>query len=256
MRRTTGDRQLRPGDPLHSFDDPDRHAFVLEDRPLLDVQLDVGVRRRRRGARERTGVADADELVAEAGAVVGRRDIERLLEGHAPDVDEAAEHVRGETGALLVGEEGDADRPASRDAERLQRLDDFEPGEHTEVAVEPAARGDCVDVRSGHHRRRAGIGAGASADDVADGVDGDGEAEIAHPAGDEVAALAIGLGEGKSGTAELAARTGDRADLAEGDDAAPQPFAVDADVGPGHVARRGGVGSLVHQRQVWPPTYT
>ena len=94
--RAPGDRQLRPGDALHALDDTDRHALVLEDRSLLDVQLDVGVRRRRRWARQRPGVADADQLVAEPGTVVGRRDVERLLERHAADVDEAAEHVGGE----------------------------------------------------------------------------------------------------------------------------------------------------------------
>ena len=49
MSRTSGDRQLGPGDALHAFDDSDRHPLVLEDRSLLDVQLDVGVWRRRRG---------------------------------------------------------------------------------------------------------------------------------------------------------------------------------------------------------------
>ena len=45
-------------------------ALVLEDRSLLDVQLDEGVRGRGRRARQRPGVADASELVAEPGAVV------------------------------------------------------------------------------------------------------------------------------------------------------------------------------------------
>ena len=71
------------------------------------------------------------------------------------------------------------------------------------------------------------------------------EAEVAHPTGHEVAALAVGVGEGQAGTAELAVRAGDRADLAEGDDAAPQPLAVDAYVLP-----------VIHRRQVWRPTYT
>ena len=47
-----------------------------------------------------------------------------------------------------------------------------------------------VDVRARHHRRRRRVGAGPGGDDVADGVDGDVEPEVAHPADDEVAALA------------------------------------------------------------------
>ena len=58
-----------------------------------------------------------------------------------------------EAGALLVGEEGDGDRVRRGDAVLLERLDDLEPGEHAEVAVEAATGGDGVDVRAAHHRR-------------------------------------------------------------------------------------------------------
>ena len=158
--RAAGDRHLGPRDPLHALDHADRHALVLEDRSLLDVQLDVGVRGRGRRARERPGVADAHELVAEPGAVVGGADVERLLERHAADVHEAAEHVGSEAGALLVGEEGHADRVVGLDAVRLQRLDHLQAGQHAEVAVEAPAGGHGVDVRSGHHRRGVGIAPG------------------------------------------------------------------------------------------------
>ena len=57
------------------------------------------------GTRHRPGVADARQLVAESGAVVDGRDVERLLERHPADVHQAAEHVGREAGAFLVGEE-------------------------------------------------------------------------------------------------------------------------------------------------------
>ena len=66
--RLAGDRQLLPRDALDAGDGADRDALGLEDRALLDVQLDEGVRRRT-GARRRAEVADARQLVAEAGAV-------------------------------------------------------------------------------------------------------------------------------------------------------------------------------------------
>ena len=56
-------------------------------------------------ARQRAQVADALELVAEHGRRRCRRCRSASSSGHAADVDEAAEHVGREAGALLVGEE-------------------------------------------------------------------------------------------------------------------------------------------------------
>ena len=53
---------------------------------------------------------------------------------------------------------------------------------------------------------RAVLEAAPHAHDIADRVDRDGEAEVAHPAGDEVAALPFGLGEGE--TVDPAVRPG------------------------------------------------
>ena len=62
------DRQLLPRDPLDALDHADVDTARLEDRALLDVQLDVGVRG---GPRTWVGprVADALQLVADARAV-------------------------------------------------------------------------------------------------------------------------------------------------------------------------------------------
>jgi hypothetical protein len=96
--------ELGPRDALHTGDRPDDDAFVLQHRALLDVQLEVRVRRGGR-ARRGAGVADARELVAQARSVVGRTNVERVLHRHATDVDQAAEHVGLEACAFLVGEE-------------------------------------------------------------------------------------------------------------------------------------------------------
>ncbi len=192
------------------------------------MQLDIGGRGGGGRARQWSGVPDADQLVAEPGAVVDRRDVERALQRHAADVDEAAEHVRREAGALLVGEEGDGDRQAGLHAVLLEGLDDLEPGQHAQVAVEAAPGGDGVDVRAGHHGCGGGVGALAGGDDVADRVDRDVEPEIPHPADDEVAPVAVGIGEREAGRAVLAVGSLDRPDLAERHDARPQAVTVDA----------------------------
>jgi hypothetical protein len=111
-----------------------------------------------------------------------------------------------------------------------ERLDHLETGEHAEVAVEAAAGGDGVDVRAGEHGREGRIGPRPHADDVADGVDGHGEAEVVHPADDEVAALAVGVGERQAGAAVLAVGPLDGADLPQLDEPRPQPLAVHPEV--------------------------
>ena len=79
---------------------------------------------------------------------------------------------------------------------------------------------------------------GPRGDDVADLVDRHGEAEVAHPADHEVAALAVDVGEREAGAALLAVRTLDGPDLAELLQAGPQPTAVDAQVVRAHLAPR------------------
>src|SRR4029077_20227024 len=64
----TGDRDLRPQESGDAFDRADGTAFVLQDRPLLDVPLQVGVRLGEAGARV-AGVADPPQLVADRCAV-------------------------------------------------------------------------------------------------------------------------------------------------------------------------------------------
>ena len=129
-----------------------------------------------------------------ASAAVDADRGERLPERQRAGEHEAAEHVGLEARALLVGEEGDRQRPPGDDAGLVERLDDLEPGENAERAVVAPAGAHGVDVAA-HHHRRAVLEAAAQADHIADRVDRDREAELAHPADDEVAALAVGVGE-------------------------------------------------------------
>ncbi len=214
------ERELVPRDPLDPGDDADRGALGLEHGTLLDVQLDEGVRRPGR-ARQRADVADAVELVAEHGAVDGHR-VERHLEGQAAGEHEAAQHVGREAGALLVGEEGHGQRMGGLDPRADHGLEHLEAGEHAEVAVVAAAGGHGVDVRAGHDGRLEAI-ARPGAEHVADAVDLDAQAEVAHPRDHEVAAGAVGRGEGEPAHAAAV----DGADLAERGESGQQAGPVD-----------------------------
>ena len=181
-----GDRELGPRDALHAGDRADRHALGFEHRALLDVQLDVRVRRRRR-ARLGPGVTDAHQLVAEHRAV-DRADRERLLERHAAREHEAAEHVGREPAALLVGEERDRERVLELDAGARSTVSiTSSPASTPSVPSKrpPVATVSMwLPVSTGGSERVGRPGA----DDVADLVDVDPQAEIAHPGDDEVAA--------------------------------------------------------------------
>ena len=187
------------------------------------MQLDVRVRHLARAGR-RAEVADAVELVAEAGAVDGDG-VVRLLHAHAVGVDEAAEHVGGEAGALLVREEGDGERAARGDAGSGEALDHREPAEHAEVAVVQASGAHGVDVRAGHHRR-ARLAPGAHADHVADGVDANVEVEVAHPPDHEVAPLPVVIRERQARTPATVEPT----DLAQLVQAGDEPIDIDPEV--------------------------
>ena len=156
------------------------------------MQLDEGMRfqRARLGRAE---IADAAQLVADRNAVLVGGGI-GLVQPETTGIDQAAHHVGLEARALLVGEEGDGDRPARRGLGLVQRAHDFQAGQHAVIAVIAAAGAHGVDVAAGHHRREV-LGAGAHADHVADGIDAHVEARRLHPADDEVAAGLVLVGE-------------------------------------------------------------
>jgi hypothetical protein len=219
-----GQRELPPRDALHPGDHPDDLAAPLENGPLLDVQLDEGVRRHARH-RCSTGPADPLELVAQHGTVDadGRQ---RRLEVEPSGVNEAAEHVGGEAAALLVGEERHRQRPAGGVAGVLERPHHLEPGEDPERAVVAASGPDGVDVAAGHDGRGARVPPGPGGDDVADPVDPHIEAEVAHPAHDQLAAAGVVVGERQPAVAAVAGV----AHRGQGLEVGQQPRTVDRDL--------------------------
>ena len=109
-----------------------------------------------------------------------------------------------------------------------QRLEHLEPGQHAEVAVEAAARADGVDVRAGHHGRQRGIAARAGWRPRCRwrrSATSSPRSRIQRH--DQVAAVAVGVGERQPGAAALAVGSVHGADLAERLDPRHQPVDVD-----------------------------
>jgi hypothetical protein len=221
--RLSVDGDLAPADALHTGHGPDGDTLLLEHGTLLDVQFDERAGRGG-GARGGTRVADAQELVADPRPV-DADGAEHLLDAEPADERERTHHVGGEPGALLVGEERHCERARRCPAALLDGLDDLEAREHAEVAVVLPAGSHGVDVRSGHDRGACpGV---PGADDVADRIHRDVEAQVPHPGDHQVATVAIGVGERKARTTSALGRS----HLGEAHDAVHQPGTVDPQVG-------------------------
>jgi hypothetical protein len=83
-------------------------------------------------------------------------------------------------------------------------------------------------VRANHHRRGCRVAAGACGNDVADGIDRNLHAEIAHPRDHEIATLAIDVSQRQPGTAALTIWPVNGADLTQRFESLPQTLAIDA----------------------------
>src|SRR6516225_11182430 len=127
MRLLPGDGDLVPALALGAGHHADRLARRFEDRPLLDMRLEI--RGDRTSAyRLDTRETDPFELGAEgdAGQVIGARQTLGEIEdaGEHP----GADHRRREARALLVGPGDDLDRRLGLIAEIVQGAHEFEPG--------------------------------------------------------------------------------------------------------------------------------
>ena len=213
------DGHALPRDALQVLDRADRHALAIEHRPLLDMQLEIGVRLEEAG-RVRARVTDAFELGAEHRAV-GPDGRERRLDRKSARMDQRAHHVGRVAHALLVGEGRDRDRPRRRESGTLECLDDVQPGKHAIAAIVDACVDHRIDVRADHHGRSvSGI---PDPEDVADAIDRDLEPGLPHPGDELIAALSVGVRSREPRQPAVAVA----ADLTERTDAAEQARGVD-----------------------------
>ena len=104
-------------------------------------------------------------------------------------------HAGREATAFFIGPDHHFHRAAGLDVVLVEAAQDLKPGHHPEAAIELAAGRLGVDVAAGHHRRRVRVGAGATREDVADGIDTDRAALGLAPLNEEVARLAVQLGQ-------------------------------------------------------------
>ena len=223
---------------MHPSDNAELQARGREHRTLLDVALQVGVRRRETcGLRPDEAVPRQLTLDSDTPAI-----LERIgsLERDATSRDRATEHVDAESHTLFLREEGDLQRPGGRDAELVERAHDLEAAEHTEAAVERARCRHAVDVRADHYRGSSGIGALAACKDVAHTVDAYREPRVAHPRHDQLPTARIVVGERLAIDAcEACALIDVRTDSGELLPRGPEPRPVDLD----HIR------SLSHERR-------
>ncbi|MNI32262.1 hypothetical protein D3C73_861690 [compost metagenome] len=136
------------------------------------------------------GLADAHAL-----AVLLRQ---RMLQGEGPGIHARAHHHRHKARALFIGPHGQFQRRLGLHAMVIQRAQHFQPGQHAVVAVELAARGLSVDVAAGHDGGQVVVAARAAREDIADGVHAHVTAGLLYPAHEQVAPLAIQVGQGQA----------------------------------------------------------
>ena len=216
----TGNRDLRPGEPGDPFDGADNEMFVLEDRPLFDVQFEVRVRREKARACV-AGIADAPQLLADRRTVDAAHSV-GLLECKAADIDQASHRIGWKARSLFIGEGDERQRPPRGLVRAVKRLACLEARQHAVKAVIAAAGPHRVDVRAEHDRRQL-LAAGTRADDVADGIDAHPQADLAHPPHEQIAAGAVFLAEREPAVAAA----GQGADAVECIEPAEQSLEVD-----------------------------
>ena len=192
MRRPARDCDLRPRQPGDALDHADDDAFALQDRPLLDVQFEIRMRREKTGARG-ADIADAPQFLAHRRAVDAANRV-GILERKAADIDQAPHGIGWKARSLLIGEGDKRQRPARGAACVVERLASFEARQHAVETVVAAAGPDGVDVGAEHDGRHV-LAAAAHTDDVADGVDRHREAEVAHPSHEQIAAGPVFVAE-------------------------------------------------------------
>jgi hypothetical protein len=178
-----GERHAQADHAADRLDDAQPRSARAQDRPLLDVELDVG-----------TDLAHAVHLSDARGIESARRHRLRHADAvpvarrerfaHVRPAERAAAEQRGaEARALLVHERADPDRPRRREVLAAQGADGLHGRQHSERAVERAARRHGVQVRRRHHRRP--VTGGPAAEQVAGGIDLHVEAQplqlLAHP---------------------------------------------------------------------------
>src|SRR5215470_12882855 len=215
---------LEPADTLDAIDDADGFVFSLENRALLDVQLEI----RRKGmitASLRSVISDRFQcLTKRRAAAIRSRGGPLLIEGAREHA--RRHHRRSKSGALFVGPVDDLDRGeglVARINQRPQRLERSEDAEH---AVELSSGRLSVEMAADRNRWNIASLAAPACEHRSHRIDGDGAPERLRAGLEPVAHLAVTLGKGQATNSTFRC-SADRRGLHE---RVPEPLAVDFQV--------------------------
>ena len=180
-------------------DDADVDALRVEERTLLDMQLEVGVELAP-ADRRRAGVADALELVAEALAVVVTPIEHPIDRVHARER-ARGDHGRREARAFLVRPVHDFDGSLRGNPPVVKGAQDFQSGKHSDDPVIAAAVHLGVEMAADHHGEKGSVRSLAAGEDASHPIDAHRAARLATPGDELVAHLAVGIRQRHAGEA-------------------------------------------------------
>ena len=203
----------------------DRHAPLLEQRVLLDMQLEIGIERPP-ADRCFAQIAYPPELVAITDAVIVL-EVVQPIHGREPGEDARSCHRRSEPCAFLIGPVDHLDGTFRGNAVVVQRAQDLQARQHSQNAVEAPARRLGVEVAAHHDRRQAVVPSGAPGEDAARFIDRDPAAAGLAPGGELVAHLPVAVREGQPPQPALRSSP----DRGRAVQRGPQAFGVDGKVG-------------------------
>src|SRR5215471_12415489 len=215
---------LEPADTLDAIDDADGFVFSLENRALLDMQLEV----RRKGmitASLRSAISDRFQcLTKRRAAAIRSRTGPFFIEGAREHA--RRHHRRSKSGALFVGPVDDLDRGeglVARINQRPQRLERTEDAEH---AVELSSSRLSVEMAADRNRWNIASLAAPACEHRSHRIDGDGAAQRLRSGLEPVAHLAVTFGQGQA-TNSTFRRSPNRCRLHE---VMPKPLTIDREV--------------------------
>ena len=173
--------------PAYGRHHADGKALLLQHRPLLDMQFDIGMQlaARPRCRAEMVGIEPELHHRLAHGESISIARIEHAFVKGAGDRP-AAEQRGGKPHALLVGETDDLDRKGQPHAAPVQIGDAGDRRDHAERSVPFAGVAHGVVMRTQHQAGQPRTFALITAADIADGVEMRGHAGISHPRHQEI----------------------------------------------------------------------
>ena len=228
MRLRPRHRTVVPAQAQSAVDDADHGRRIFQYRALFDMRFEVAREGMTSGCFV-PEITDPLELVAHRSAADVARGV-RVVEPECAAEHARAHHHGNEARPFLVGPDRDLHRGVRFDRMIVQCAHHLQRGEHAVVAVELAAGGLRVDVRTRHYRGTAGVPTGAAHEDVADPVDADRHVHRRGVRDHPVARLAVQIGQRQAGDAAF----GRGADPRQFHQRPPETVAVDARLGLDH----------------------